>query len=302
MCEADAILRQFGRRLQQVHLSLVNSQGGHEPLNYESMLAFRRVSHLLPKNVPIILETPVAAEAIAKELEKVGWAKDLCAYCGKDDSFEQLTQEHFVPKCLWDDGHRPAAMKTIPVHDSCNKSFSNDDDYFRDILVFEEGAKGHPEVARLHQGPIRRKFEKRIGAVRKNLKNLGWYPIYSPGGVYLRDAPGFQMDWPRVRRVLQKIMKGTFYAVKRAPMPQDWLFTIPRPDQKVFDESAKLIESMVPWQSFGDDVFCCRYVFHADGGAMACLMAFYRHRIFLGVAANEEFHEHVLSRLDVSRG
>lgn len=73
MCEADAILRQFRERLQQIHLSLVNSQGGHEPLNYESMLAFRRVSQLLPRNVPIILETPVAASGIEKELQKVGW-------------------------------------------------------------------------------------------------------------------------------------------------------------------------------------------------------------------------------------
>jgi len=73
MCEADAILRQFSGRIQQIHLSLVNSQGGHEPLNYESMLAFRRVSRLLPKDVPIILETPVAAARIEKELEKVGW-------------------------------------------------------------------------------------------------------------------------------------------------------------------------------------------------------------------------------------
>lgn len=72
MCEADAILRQFGDRLQQIHLSLVNSQGGHEPLNYESMLAFRRVAHLLPENIPIILETPLPAAGIQRELEKVG--------------------------------------------------------------------------------------------------------------------------------------------------------------------------------------------------------------------------------------
>ena len=57
MCEADAILRQFGARLQQIRLSLFNSQGGHESLNYESMLAFRRVSHLLSRDVPIILGT-----------------------------------------------------------------------------------------------------------------------------------------------------------------------------------------------------------------------------------------------------
>lgn len=73
MCEAEAILRQFSGRLQQIHLSLVNSRGGHESLNYESMLAFRRVAHLLPDNIPIILETPVAASGIERELEKAGW-------------------------------------------------------------------------------------------------------------------------------------------------------------------------------------------------------------------------------------
>jgi hypothetical protein len=73
MCEADAILRQFGNRLQQIHLSLVNSRSGHEPLNYESIVAFRRVAHLLPKGTPIILETPVPSAGIEKELEKVAW-------------------------------------------------------------------------------------------------------------------------------------------------------------------------------------------------------------------------------------
>jgi hypothetical protein len=72
MCEADAILRRFGARLQQIHLSLVNSQGGHEPLNYEGMLAFRRVWQLLPDSIPIILETPVTADRIKSELKKVG--------------------------------------------------------------------------------------------------------------------------------------------------------------------------------------------------------------------------------------
>lgn len=73
MCEADTILRRFGDRLQQIHLSLVNSRSVHEPLNYESILAFRRVAHLLPSGVPIILETPVGCDGIQPELEKVAW-------------------------------------------------------------------------------------------------------------------------------------------------------------------------------------------------------------------------------------
>jgi len=73
MCEADMILRRFRERLQQIHLSLVNSASGHEPLNYESILAFRRVAHLLPDGVPIILETPVRSNEIQSEIAKVAW-------------------------------------------------------------------------------------------------------------------------------------------------------------------------------------------------------------------------------------
>jgi len=73
MCEADAILRRFGERIQQIHISLVNSRSVHQPLNYESALAFRRVAHLLPPHVPMILETPVHSDQIQAEIEKVAW-------------------------------------------------------------------------------------------------------------------------------------------------------------------------------------------------------------------------------------
>ena len=73
MCEADTILNRFGDRLQQIHVSLVNSKSVHEPLNHESILAFRRVAHLLPDNIPIILETPVGCDGIQQEIEKMAW-------------------------------------------------------------------------------------------------------------------------------------------------------------------------------------------------------------------------------------
>ncbi len=73
MCEANAILLRFADRTQQIHMSLVNSKSVHEPLNYESILAFRRVAHLLPSNVPIILETPVSSDRIQAEIDKVAW-------------------------------------------------------------------------------------------------------------------------------------------------------------------------------------------------------------------------------------
>jgi hypothetical protein len=57
MSEAWTILQRFHNRIKQLHVSEVNTQSRHDRLSIESVLAFRRVSHLLPADVPIILES-----------------------------------------------------------------------------------------------------------------------------------------------------------------------------------------------------------------------------------------------------
>lgn len=68
--ETRTILRRHGHRLAEVHLSDVNSASGHEPLNASAIEAFQEISHLIPADIPIILETPVEEGEIARELEK----------------------------------------------------------------------------------------------------------------------------------------------------------------------------------------------------------------------------------------
>ncbi|MEX2121600.1 MAG: hypothetical protein WD847_18580 [Pirellulales bacterium] len=68
MQEAETFLRCFGNRLRQIHMSYVNSRSGHERLNFDSLVAFRRIAHWLKDSVPVILETPVATEAIEEEV------------------------------------------------------------------------------------------------------------------------------------------------------------------------------------------------------------------------------------------
>ena len=71
MTEAYLILRKFGSRLVQVHVSEVNARSKHDPLSYSSILAFREVAHLIPEHVPLILETPVTEEDMESEIAKV---------------------------------------------------------------------------------------------------------------------------------------------------------------------------------------------------------------------------------------
>ena len=71
MTEAYLILREFGAKLRQVHVSEVNTQSKHDRLSYGSILAFQEVAHLLPEDVPLILETPVSEMDIAEEISRV---------------------------------------------------------------------------------------------------------------------------------------------------------------------------------------------------------------------------------------
>lgn len=68
MSEAVAILQAFRGRLKQLHVSEVNTQSKHDPLTLEAMMAFQRVSRLIPEDIPVILESRVSEEQIDKEI------------------------------------------------------------------------------------------------------------------------------------------------------------------------------------------------------------------------------------------
>jgi hypothetical protein len=69
MTEATLILKQFGSRIKQLHVSDVDSESKHDRLSFESVLAFQKVADLLPENVPAILETPVQGTELEAEVK-----------------------------------------------------------------------------------------------------------------------------------------------------------------------------------------------------------------------------------------
>jgi hypothetical protein len=74
MSEATAILQICKGRLRQVHISEVNSRSKHDPLSFESILAFRKVAHLIPEDVPVILESRVSEDEVDEEIQNARMA------------------------------------------------------------------------------------------------------------------------------------------------------------------------------------------------------------------------------------
>ncbi|CAN5123152.1 hypothetical protein BH10PLA2_BH10PLA2_21430 [soil metagenome] len=72
MTEAAKILRSFGDRLKQVHMSVVNADGAHDPMSARVLLDFRKVADLIPPTVPIILETDIPEQMMDGQVAVAG--------------------------------------------------------------------------------------------------------------------------------------------------------------------------------------------------------------------------------------
>jgi ubiquinone/menaquinone biosynthesis C-methylase UbiE len=77
MTEAWRILTKFGGRLLQVHVSEVGTSSRHDRLSFASKTVFQQVAHLIPENVPLILETPATADTAMEEAREASAALPL---------------------------------------------------------------------------------------------------------------------------------------------------------------------------------------------------------------------------------
>ncbi len=67
MTDAFETLTLFAPRIVQLHLSEVDSESHHEPVSYGTILAFNRVSYLIPEQMPVIVESRVTHSEIELE-------------------------------------------------------------------------------------------------------------------------------------------------------------------------------------------------------------------------------------------
>ena len=58
-------------QLRQVYISEVNSRSKHDPLTFESVLAFRRVAHLIPEPFRVIVESRAGQNGVEDEIQSV---------------------------------------------------------------------------------------------------------------------------------------------------------------------------------------------------------------------------------------
>ena len=71
MTETRQMLRRFGERLRQVHISEIDAEGHHERLSLATILASQSVAALIEQDTPIIIESMIPAKDIKREIDAV---------------------------------------------------------------------------------------------------------------------------------------------------------------------------------------------------------------------------------------
>ena len=123
-------------------------------------------------------------------------------------------RDHVIPEQLFDSANKPTALFTLPTCSTCNSGISQDEEYFRVCLLSQ--AYGQTEATNLWNGPVFRSLQRREGRFRKMLANnispvAVSVPLYTNTGAYVGDGSVLRFSVPRVRRVLEKIVRGLYW-------------------------------------------------------------------------------------------
>jgi hypothetical protein len=120
-----------------------------------------------------------------------------------------MTDEHSVPRAMFPTEKRANLIK-VPACDACNQSYKKDDEYFRTVIAGASFAD--PVGRRIWDEKVVRSTLKRSPRLSAALvSRLVDIDIKTPAGVYLGIQEALLVDFGRVNRVLEKIVRGLYF-------------------------------------------------------------------------------------------
>jgi hypothetical protein len=150
-----------------------------------------------------------------------------CCYCGISPGKESdhVPARGFFPK------PRPTNDKFIrvPTCGRCNRGtwidggspISEDEEYVRSTMIAEWHAGNHPAAIALLNNEVTRSVAKRPNLGRTFYRNIHHRNMRLDNEIVVPDVGAFELDWNRVRRVLEKIVRGLFYHEMGKRLPDD---------------------------------------------------------------------------------
>jgi len=156
-----------------------------------------------------------------------------CAYCGDVGS---MTEDHIPPQCIFPKPRTTSLIK-VDCCEPCRKGWSKDDEEFRRFVWSAEGAEKHPSFDKAVDSIIssitrpESKYYK-----NKVMNSLEDVEAYSESGIFLGVKPATKLEWHRIERVLERIVKGLFFRKNKQLIPSNHELIIKIPNLELGNE------------------------------------------------------------------
>jgi hypothetical protein len=178
-------------------------------------------------------------------------SEEECCFCG--DPVE--CRDHIPPRGMFPNP-KPTDLITVPCCKQCNEETMLDDEYFRWFVATGSGES--PEAERLVKERVLKRFRDRPALLETILRGSVLVDVYSKGGIFLEQRPGFRYDRKRIQRIIEKITRGLFWHEKGSRLGNDYSVIDFKLNPVMPDELLQVVQT-TPLKSVANGIF--RYGF-----------------------------------------
>lgn len=188
--------------------------------------------------------------------------------------------EHVPPQCIFRKP-LPSNLIKVPSCDKHNSKKSKDDEYFRWFIA--TACAENKEAEKLINEKVIKGFKRRPKLLheiwkgaRKNIS------IYSDGGIFIGEKPGFVIDSKRIQNSLNQMCRGLFYKHFKLKLPREYgledFIHYPRIDDKLKGQICSL-----KLNDIGDgNIFSYRFMICGeDSNIVMWFFMFYSHFLIM---------------------
>src|SRR5713101_3371185 len=173
------------------------------------------------------------------------------------------TRDHVIPACFFP-SPRPANLLTLAAHYSCHNRL--DEEYLRNLMAsFGRDSSASAALLWDTQGDVRASFARNTPLRTSVL--AGMVPrteVFSPGGIYLGDAPAIRFDRRRVYPSLEKIVRGLYRHHTGRLLLRDAKFSWGL-NEILYGGREQMFGYATPGLAYGD-IFESRYIVERENG------------------------------------
>lgn len=204
--------------------------------------------------------------------KRVRGSQGVCVYCGKT---AMLTPDHVPPKSLFL-SPRPSNLITVPSCTNCNGGASKDDEYFKNAIILRDDVAIHPDVPQLLKevmASLRRPEQENFTCAF--LQKMTPVNLTTRTGLFVGRTMVMDVSGRRIRRVLNRTIRGLYYHERRERLPTDCL-VMSLPDARL--PNPRIMDLLVeqPPKTIGNGIFSYRsMVTEEEQFASVWLLIFY---------------------------